>query len=62
MSHRTSPFWSPCSIAEKAFTMLTLEQMRTKVLKAVSGTLRTTPGFAKCSGWAKRRMMYDLAQ
>ena len=50
------PFWSPCWMAAKAFTIDTDEQIRKKVLSAVSGTLSTTPGSAKCPGLAKRRI------
>ena len=44
--------------AANAFTMDTEEQIRTKVLIAVSGTFSTSPGNAKCSGFANRRMTY----
>ena len=37
--------------------MVTDEQIRKNVLKAVKGTFSTAPGAAKWSGWAKRRMM-----
>src|SRR5258706_12935006 len=39
-----SPLTSPRRIAERAFTIVTLEQMRTKVLNAVSGTSSTEEG------------------
>src|SRR6266511_3835944 len=58
-SHKRRPRWSPREIAANAFTIDTEEQSRRKVLKAVSGTLRTAFGFAHGSVTPKRRMMYD---
>src|ERR1051325_4349598 len=52
-------FWLPSAIAANAFTIDPDEQIRRKVLNAVTGTLSTAPGLAHSPGAPKRRMTYE---
>ena len=50
-SQNFSLAWLPSWMAANAFTIVTLLQISRKVLTAVIGTLRTTPGLRPSPGW-----------